>query len=270
MNAINLDLNQKRVLGRTGLSAGRLGISSSYGAPAAAFEEAFERGCNYFTWGTFIKGRSSEMRKAIVNLNHKGQRDNLIVSMFTYAHNNFLTEKFFVKGIKSLGINYADVLLLGYFPKRPPQKLIDGALKLKEKGIVRFIGISGHNRDVFPELMKEGIFDVLHVRYNVSNRGAENDVFPFIDIEDRPGLVSFTATKWKQLLKEKKMPENESPPSAADCYRFVLSNPAVDICMMGAKNMEQMKENLSVLESGPMDQEEMQRMQRIGDHVYSK
>ena len=31
------------ILGRTGLSVGRLGISSSYGAPAAAFEEAFER-----------------------------------------------------------------------------------------------------------------------------------------------------------------------------------------------------------------------------------
>ena len=52
-------------LGRTGLTVGRLGISSSFGAPAAAFEEAFERGCNYFTWGTFIRGRSSALRTAI-------------------------------------------------------------------------------------------------------------------------------------------------------------------------------------------------------------
>ena len=265
-----MDFNKKRLLGRTGLYAGRLGISSSYGAPAAAFEEAFHKGCNYFSWGTFIKGRSSEMKKAIKNIVHQGKRDELIVSMFTYAHNNYLTEKFFVKGIKSLGIDYADVLLLGYFPKRPAQKIIDGALQIKEKGMVRFLGISGHNRGVFPELIEEGIFDVLHIRYNAANRGAEKDIFPFLSNADHPGLVSFTATKWKQLLKEKKMPENESPPSAADCYRFVLTNSAVDICMMGAKNMEQMKENLSVLESGPMDQEEMQKMQRIGDHVYGK
>lgn len=265
-----MNFREKRGLGKTGLMAGRLGISSSYGAPAAAFEEAFDYGCNYFTWGTFIKGRSSEMRKAIKNIVHKGKRNDLIVSMFSYAHNNFLTEKFFVKGIKSLGIAYADVLLLGYYPKRPPQKIIDGALRLKESGIVRFIGISGHNRAVFPELIKEGVFDILHVRYNASNRGAEKDVFPFLDQSNLPGLISFTATKWKQLLNEKKMPDGERAPSASDCYRFVLSNPAVDICMMGAKNLEQMRGNLSVLDSGPLSEEEIARIVKVGDYVYQK
>lgn len=83
-----MNFREKRVLGRTGMMAGRLGISSSYGASATAFEEAFEQGCNYFTWGTFIKGRSSEMRKAIKNIKHKGKRDDLIISMYTYAHNS--------------------------------------------------------------------------------------------------------------------------------------------------------------------------------------
>ena len=39
-------------LGRTGLNVGRLGVAASYGAPAEAFEEAFERGCNYFYIGS--------------------------------------------------------------------------------------------------------------------------------------------------------------------------------------------------------------------------
>ncbi|NIM10988.1 MAG: hypothetical protein GTO45_03290 [Candidatus Aminicenantes bacterium] len=56
-----MNFKEKITLGRTGLKTGRLGISSSFGAPAQAFEEAFEKGCNYFTWGTFIKGRSSEI-----------------------------------------------------------------------------------------------------------------------------------------------------------------------------------------------------------------
>ncbi|MBT7713589.1 MAG: hypothetical protein HN745_17880, partial [Deltaproteobacteria bacterium] len=60
--------NQSTTLGRTGLKVGRLGVSSSFGAPAAAYEAAFERGCNYFTWGTFIKGRSSEMKTALKNI----------------------------------------------------------------------------------------------------------------------------------------------------------------------------------------------------------
>jgi hypothetical protein len=31
-----------------------------------------------------------------------------------------------------------------------------------------------------------------------------------------------------------------------------------------------MRENLEVLESGPMSEEEMARMRRIGDHVYGR
>ena len=99
-----MDFKGKVTLGRTGLQVGRLGISSSYGAPAEAFEEAFDKGCNYFSWGTFIKGRSSEMKKAISNIVGRGHRDELIVSMFSYAHNSFLTEFFFMRGLRALGI----------------------------------------------------------------------------------------------------------------------------------------------------------------------
>jgi hypothetical protein len=123
---------------------GRLGISSSFGAPTAAFEEAFERGCNYFTWGTFIRGRSTAMRTAIRNITAAGKRDDLVVAMLTYAHNAWLTEHFFIKGLKAANVAYADVLLLGWFPKRPPQKVIDGVLQLKQTGKelerVRFVG----------------------------------------------------------------------------------------------------------------------------------
>ncbi|MCP5103728.1 MAG: aldo/keto reductase, partial [bacterium] len=249
---MNIDLKEKRVFGKTGLKVGRLGISSSFGAPAEAFEEAFEKGCNYFNWGTFIKGRSSEMETAIKNITKNGKREDLVLGMLTYAHIVPLTEHFFKKGLKKLGIEYADVLLIGYYSKRPPRKVIDGALELKEKGLVRFIGLTGHKRKLFPELYKEGIFDVFHLRYNAANRGGETDAFPFLSGEDseRPGIVSFTATRWRGLLNPKKMPPGESPPTAADCYRFVLSHPGVDVCMMGAKNLDQMRENLAVLDQG--------------------
>ena len=82
------------VLGRTGIPVGPLGISSSFGAEAAAYEEAFERGCNYFTWGTFMKGRSAGMREAIRNITRSGKRDQLVVGMLTYAHNAALSVRF--------------------------------------------------------------------------------------------------------------------------------------------------------------------------------
>jgi len=75
------NFSEASTLGRTGLKVGRLGISSSYGAPASAFEEAFERGCNYFVMGSFMKGRSKEMITAIRNISKRGDRDKLVVCM---------------------------------------------------------------------------------------------------------------------------------------------------------------------------------------------
>ena len=41
-----------RTLGRTGLQVGALGLAASYGAGADAVEFAFDRGINYFYWGS--------------------------------------------------------------------------------------------------------------------------------------------------------------------------------------------------------------------------
>lgn len=265
-----MSFNEPVVLGRTGRKVGRLGVASGYKAPTAAIEEAFERGCNYFTWGTVIKGYAPTMTEALKAIVAKGQRDKLVLAAVSYAHNNYLTERLLRRGLESAGLGYADVLILGYFSKRPPRRLVDGALKMKEQGLVRAIGLTSHDRKLLGTLAGEGEFDVLHFRYNAAHRGAETEIFPFVpkETEKRPGMVCFTATRWGQLLKAKRMPPGEAPATAVDAYRFVLSNPAVDVCMTGAKTVEQMRENLAVLDSGPMTEAEMERMRRIGDFVH--
>lgn len=265
-----MKFDQPTLLGRTGLKVGRLGIDSGYGAPTAAFEEAFERGCNYFAWGMMIKGFSPHMRQALRNIVAKGQRDRLVLAMFSYAHWPFMTERLFVRGLKDAGLNHADILILGYFSRRPSRRILEGALKMKEKGLIRFIGISTHSRKIVPKLAAEGQIDVFHIRYNAAHRGAETEIFPLLKGEGRPGIINFTATRWGQLLNPKKMPPGEAPATAADCYRFALSNPAVDACMTGTKTLEQMRENLTVLEMGPMNEDELARMRRIGDFVHSR
>ncbi len=264
-----MKFNEPVELGRSGLRTGRLGISSSYGAPAAAFEEAFERGCNYFVMGSFMKGRSKEMIRAIHNITKKGERDKLVVCMMEYTHSYLLGKGHFYKGLKKLGLDHADVLMLGYYPGKPRKQVMDLALNLKEKGVVNHLALSGHKRKLFPKLVDSPI-DIFQVRYNVVNSGAEKDLFPHIGEENRPGVISFTATRWGQLLKESKMPPGEKPLTAKDCYRFVLSNPAVDVCMTGARSLEMMRENLETLDSGPLSKEEMERIRRIGDHIYGK
>jgi aryl-alcohol dehydrogenase-like predicted oxidoreductase len=256
-------------LGWSGLRVGRLGISSSYGAPAEAFEEAFEMGCNYFTYGTFIKGGSPEMRKAIRNLVQKGQRDRLVVAVYTYAHWPWLTRKLLARDLNKLGIEFADVLILGYYPSVPDRKTFDMTQEMKQKGLIRAIGLSGHNRKLFPELARRKLVDICHIRYNAINRGAEREVFPHLHQDDRPGVVSFTATRWGKLINPKLIPQGRRLPTAADAYRFVLTNPAVDVCMIGTRSREQMREDLKVLELGPLSEEEMKEIRETGDYLYA-
>lgn len=255
------------ILGRTELKAGRIGVSTSYGAPATAIEEAFERGCNYFAWGTFIFWHLAKMRNAVRSIIKQGKRDKLILAIVSFAHQPLLTELLFMKALKSTGTDYADILLLGGFKNRPSQRIIDGALKMKEKGICRYIGLTGHNQKLFAEINQENIFDVFHILYNAVHREAEVEAFPFLQGDNRPGIATFTATFWGQLLKVSEMPSGELPPTSIDCYRFVLSHPIVDICLTAPKNIEQMRQNLTVLDLEPMKPDELERMHRIGLYI---
>ena len=261
-----MDFHEPVILGRSGMKAGRLGVACSYGAPTEAFELAFDQGVNYFYWGS---RRTEAMARAIRNLIGQGQRDNLIILLQSYSRSAALMELFFQKGLKRLGLDTADVLLLGWHNKPPSRKILDRAARMREKGLFRHLALSGHQRPLFPQLAESDRFDLFHIRYNAAHRGAETEVFPHWPSESRPGVVTYTATRWGHLLNPKKMPPGQKTPRAADCYRFVLSNPAVDVCMTGPKTMDHMKEALKALDMGPLDPEEMDRMRQIGDHIHS-
>jgi aryl-alcohol dehydrogenase-like predicted oxidoreductase len=176
-------------------------------------------------------------------------------------------EVFYRRALKLLALDHADILLLGWYRKKPPQKILNKVKAMKKRGMFRFLALSSHNRRLFPKLAEEDIFDIFHIRYSAAHRGAESETFSYLEGENRPGIVSYTATRWGQLLQEKKMPAGESAPTASDCYRFVLSHPAVDVCMTGPKNLQQMREALRTLDLGPLGGDELERMRKIGDHI---
>lgn len=171
------------------------------------------------------------MKKAIRNLVAKGKLDQLVISAFTYAHEPMRTNYFLKRRLKALGV-------------------------------------SGHKRMMFQDLKHLPAIDIAHLRYSAAHRGAEKDIFPYFDKNNKPGIISFTATRCGKLLNPKKVPKGESPLTAADCYRYGLSNPSVDVCMMGIKNSDQLRENISIMEMGEINDEERKRIERIGEYVY--
>lgn len=253
-------------MGKTSLFAGRLGLGASYGTPADALEAAFEQGCNYFYWGAF---RNAKMATAIRNIVNKGKRDDLIVVIQDFRRSHAGVERSLMRGLKKLGLAYADVLLLGWHNKTPHPRILDAAEKLKEKQVFRYLGISGHRRALFPELAKNPRYDLFQIRYNAANRGAEEDIFPLLP-EDRPGIVAFTATRRMSLVKSNRIPADEKRPTAGDCYRFVITNPSVDVVITAPSKAAQLEQNIAEVKKGPLSEEELRWMRRIGDYVYGR
>ncbi|UCF19645.1 MAG: aldo/keto reductase [Gemmatimonadota bacterium] len=265
-----MEFRQRVPLGRTGLMVSRIGLASGYGVPAAAIEKAFhEYRINYLYISPLMN--LGNMVQAIRSL-APSQRDELCLVLARPIFRGFRLENYVERWLKKLGLEWIDLLFQDM--RRPhSEKLTDRVARLKESGKVRLLGMSSHKRPLLRKIASGAVkapVDFFHVRYNAVHTGAERDVFPHLQQENRPGVVVFTATCWRKLLKPKLMPAGERPLTAADCYRFVLSHPDVNVCITAPSNAAQMEDNLRALDAGPLDSDEMARIRRIGMHIYGR
>jgi aryl-alcohol dehydrogenase-like predicted oxidoreductase len=269
----SINFTERVPFGKTGVMVNRIGLASGYGVSSACIEKAFhEYGVNYFYISPLLNLRS--MIQATRNLG-TGNRDELLILLARPYFKGFggrRLESYVEKWLRKLGLEWIDLIFQGV-DKSVSQKFTDSLHQLKDSGKVRFVGMSTHERPVFARVASGEVnapADFFHVRYNVVHSGAEQDVFPLLPREDRPGIGVYTAICWRKPLKAKNMPPGEKPLTAADCYRFVLSNPDVDVCLTAPKTEKQMEENFRALEAGPLDEEEMGRARHIGRYVYGE
>jgi aryl-alcohol dehydrogenase-like predicted oxidoreductase len=262
--------------GQTDLRVSRLGIGSSFTRDSAVIEEAVERGVNYLYWGSI---RRPAFGRAMRNVARKN-RESVVLTVQSYSRVAALLAPSVELALRRAALDYFDFLLLGKWDKPPGPALVDAAERLKQRGRVRHLMMSTHNRPSLQGHFRdfaagESAFDAFMLRYNAVHRGAERDVFPYLPCSPPgsagppgpPGIVAYTATRWGHLLDPGKMPPGEEPPRSRDCYRFALSHAAVSVVLCGPSNREEMQEALLALDAGPLSPEEMARMQRIGDHV---
>lgn len=257
---------ERVTLGRTGLSVTRLGLAASYGTDEAMVEEAVERGVNYLWWGAI---RTKKMARGIRAVARR-KRDDLVVVLHVVSRAPSKLSRLVRKSLDQLGLGYVDVLLLANHGRKPDPRLVEDAIRIKDEGVVRHLALSSHRRPLFPQVEEDRLIDIFHVRYNAAHRGAETEVFEHLPEQGGPGIVAFTSNRWGSLINPTWMPPGEPPPSPADCYRFVLSHPRVHVACCGPSNMEQLRQDLECLEQGPMGGEELERMRRIGSHVYER
>jgi len=254
-------------LGSTGLSVHRLGLSATVRPGVETVHRAVDEGINYF----FAYGFDTQMTRTLRDVFRAGrERFVLATGPYNLGWGHTSLRRTLERRLRQFRTDYIDVFLfLGVMkPKHFPERVREELYRLREEGKVKFVGMSCHDRQFAGALAAHRALDVFMIRYNAAHRGAEQDIFPRLEAHD-PGVVSYTATRWRYLLKPPRgWPQGGRVPDAGLCYRFVLSNPHVHVCMTAPSNIEQFEANLAAVRRGPLDDADMRFMREFGDAVH--
>ena len=252
-----------REVPRFGRPLFRLGLSGSFGLDEAACREALER-IQYVFWTPRMKGLTPALRDALAR-----DRNRYVVAtgpMFGFFPGSL--RKAVENARRTLGTEVIDVFQLFWLGKMSAftRGVQTEMAALRDEGKVRWLCVSIHDRPRAGQLAADSILDALMIRYNAAHTGAEQEIFPHLAAR-RPAVISYTATAWRKLLSAPKG-WSDRVPTAGDCYRFVLSSPNVDVALTGPRTVEQLRENLSAVERGPLSTDEDAWMRAVGRAVH--
>lgn len=243
----------------------RLGLTPSYGLDEAGIRSGIDRGVNYFFYASL---RGGALRNVIRDWSPEERGRHVVATTTTLGYFGWNVKSSVEGTLKSLRTDYVDVLQLGWLgvASAYTDATVRALEDLKRDGKVRRIGTSIHDRPRAGKLAEDSPLDLLMIRYNAAHPGAEREVFPSL-AKRKPAVVAFTATRWGKLLK-RPGGWKEAVPTAADCYRFCLSNENVDVVLCAPKTQAELDENFAGLARGPLSTDEQTWMRDFGKVVH--
>lgn len=155
---------------------------------------AIKHGMNFIdTAFSYGKGRSEELVGQAVK--EVGGREDIVIATkgsHIYDGNSRVIDNSpdFLKqcveeSLKRLQTDYIDLFYIHRPDETTPKAEAVGALQqLKETGKIRAIGLSNFSMDQLKEANKDGYVDVFQGGYNLLDRSAEVDYFPYVEEHD--------------------------------------------------------------------------------------
>lgn len=258
----NRHASSLRSLGQTGLRLSPLVLSGANGLPAAACVDAYDVGVRAFFW----EPRYQEMSKFLRS--RRIARDSLVVVAGTYYAGAEGIRADVERTLKHLRFDWIDVFLLFWVRSSERVSMEDFAAleQLRTEGKVRTFGFSSHDRAICVDALQRAPWPVVMTRHSAAHPGAEEKVFPAA-LAQGTGVLTFTATCYGRLLRPTAHhadTPNIALPTAADCYRYSLSQPGVSACLTAPRNRDELLENLDVLDGKRLEPDVMATMRAHG------
>ena len=221
---------------------------------------AIERSLNYLNWC----GKPDGLSKTVAALGAR-RKDVVVAAQFKSGGADEAAREF-AWILDQLKTDYLDVATFYYVESEDEWQRIIGPggawetlNRVKDEGALKLIGLTSHQRKLAARWAqaRQGAdqdapggqyLDLLMIRYNAAHRDAETEIFPATEERDMP-VVTFTGLRWRDLLQPTPDdPPGFEPPSAPECYRFCLAQPAVSVALVAPTNRAELEENLTLLD----------------------
>lgn len=158
-------------LGRTGLMV----TSTAFGAlpvqrvpfPDAVklLRRAYNEGINFFDTANVYSDSEEKLGTALSDVRH-----NVIIATKSGAHTKKAVLAHLEESLRRLKTDYIDVYQLHNRPEMPdpedPDGIFSALLEARQKGWVRYIGLTAHRLPVAMEAVKTGLFDTLQFPFS--------------------------------------------------------------------------------------------------------
>lgn len=252
------------IVTQQGQPASILGLAGNPKMDLSCVPIAYAAGINYFF---FYDLSNDHLLDGIKRLT---ERENILVATGSETRTIRELNQYLDKVRRRLDIDVVDAFFIEYVSPSDDlnlvQAILDELYVWKEQGRIRYVGASTHNRQSALELIKARKCDVLMHRYNMAHRQAEETLLPAA-LQAKIPVVAFTCTRWGSLLSGH--PDwHKSVPSAADCYRYALRNSAVRIALTAPQTLAQLQQNLAVLSTPQLTDQEDTIWREYGDVIY--
>lgn len=225
-----------------------LAISGAFDLPAASYAHAYERGADTF----FYEPAYTQLARFL-----RTHRDARVITG-SYHADAASIEADVDRALRRLRRDHLDLFLL--FWSRSPARVDNAAYEImaRLRGKVRAIGFSTHDRALARDAIAASPWDAVMIRHSAAHPGIETELLPHIG---NTAIVTFSALCYGRMVS------GPGAPSAADCYRYSLSQPGVAACISAPRDHDELVENLAALDAPPLSIDQQASLREFGRGV---
>lgn len=259
-------------------------------------QEAVDKGINHIATAAY--GNAEE----VVGKGLKGIRDRVYIADSTGADSLSLKDmgNKLAGALKALQSDYLDFYYLHY-PNKGFCKMIENMNSLKEKGKVKYLGVSNFSQPQLREAMKIAPIDFIQSPYNLLWREIEPELLPFCKQENiavttyssiAQGLLTGKYKSYDDVTKSgnniikknilfrenifplalevvkliEDIAEKYGKTSSQVASKWLLHQEAVTTVIVGARTTAQLEDNLGTI-GWDLEEEDWKRLSKKGEEV---